>query len=562
MKKLFGAGKPKLSPEEKKELNKDRLLLVLSGAMLGISFPPFPFPLTILMFFAFIPYFYVIEKRKGLAEIGRATYITFFIFSLITLYWVGSWQKQSDPFLMIAGGVLVFFNPLLFLIPSTLFYITRKIFRPALALFLFPLFWVTYEYLYTLTDLHFPWLILGHGLAKFTAFIQAADIVGAVGLSIIVLYINIFLYKSIVNWKIRKNKALVNLTAGLLIFVIVLSYGFYRLSSFKISNKTVRVGLIQPNLNPWEKWQTGDLSKLTNLYLGLSQKAVDKGAKIIFWPETAYPVYLLDGDYQSTVDTIYKFLQKNNVYLLTGMPDVQYFFKGNKIPPGAKKANQGYYYTMYNGILLLSPHTRRIQRYGKMKLVPFGEHVPFADQIPFLSDLIKWGVGISGWNVGRDTTDFRIPYNKISKTEKTIFGKDSLSIDGVVCFESVFPYFITNFVRRGAEMISVLTNDSWYGNSSGPYQHNDISILRAVENRRSVVRAANGGISSIISPLGRVKVHSKMFTKTFIVGDVPLENTETFFTKFPLIIPILSSVISLWIFGIFILKKMKTKFNI
>ncbi|MCL5029817.1 MAG: apolipoprotein N-acyltransferase [Bacteroidetes bacterium] len=545
------------SAEEKSRLKTERTLLILSGVLLGISFPPFPFPFTILIFFALIPYFYVVEKRQTLGEKNRATYLTFFVFSVITLYWVGSWQKQADTFLMIAGGTLLFVNPLFFLIPSTLQYFVKKIFPQREVIFIFPFFWVTYEYLYMLTDLSFPWLTLGNGLAKFTAFIQIADIIGAVGLSIVIIYINIFLYKAFINYKNSRKKFAINLSTSLLIFILVLSYGLYKLSSFQITNNKIRVGLIQPNLDPWDKWNT-KLDSLTNSYLSLSQKAAVNGAKLIIWPETALPVYLLDGSNGRTLDSIYSFIKRNDVYLLTGMPDFKFYFKGDKISSDAIKSKQGNYYSIYNGIILLSPDSWKIQHYGKMKLVPFGERVPFVDKFPFLGDLIKWGVGISGWNIGRDTINFELPYN----IEENFSSKDSIHINGLVCYESIFPYFVDNFVKRGAEIIAIVTNDSWYGNSSGPYQHEDIAVLRAVENRRSVIRAANGGISCIIDPLGRIKEQSEMYTKTFLVGDVPLEFGETFFTKHSLIIPIISSVVSLWVFGFFILKKLKDKLKL
>ncbi|MHB1687747.1 MAG: apolipoprotein N-acyltransferase [Ignavibacteriaceae bacterium] len=549
-----------LSPAEKKERWKERLLLILSGALMGIAFPPFPFPFTLFLFVGLIPYFIVIEKKKTLAGINRATYLTFFVFSVITLYWVGSWQKESDPFLMIAGGTLLFFEPILFLIPSTLLYLTRKSFSNTAALFLFPIFWATYEYLYMLTDISFPWLTLGHGLAEFIPFIQIADTVGAVGLSIIVIYINIFFYKSFTSINTSKKKFIINLSAAILIYIFVLTYGFYRLENFHVSNKTIKVGLIQPNLNPWDKWNDNNLNNLTKKYLDLSQQAVNKGARLIIWPETALPVFLMDGSYGFILDSIYSFLRRNNVYLLTGMPDVKYFYPGEKVPDDAKTNEIGnVYYATYNGILLLSPDTRMIQRYGKMKLVPFGERVPFVDQLPFLGKLIRWGVGISGWNVGKDTIDFKLPDIEDSKNSISNNSKDSLSINGLICYESVFPYFVTSFVQRGAKLIAIVTNDSWYGKSSGPYQHKEIAVLRAVENRRTVVRAANGGISCIINPLGETKIESKLFTTAVVVGDAPLESSDTFFTKNPLIIPVICLAISLWIFGIFIMKKIKEK---
>ena len=530
---------------------------------MGIGFPPFPFPFCLLLFFGLIPYLYVVERRETLAEINKATYLTFFVFSVITLYWVGSWQKSADPFLMIAGGTLLFFEPLLFLIPSTLLYLSRKVFPYKNIIFLFPLFWVTYEYLYMLTDASFPWLTLGNGLAHFVVFIQIADIIGAVGLSLVVVYINIFFYKAIINYRSSRKKFIVNLTAALLIFIFILSYGIFKYSTFKVSDKTIKVGLIQPNLNPWKKWEGSNLNQLTNLYLTLSRKAVDKGAKLVVWPETALGVYLMDGNYNNLVDSIYNFVRGKNVYLLSGMPLVKYYYKGQKIPSDARESSNGdFYYTSYNGIILFSPNTWETQTYDKMKLVPFGERVPFVNVLPFLGKIIKWEVGIGSWNKGRDTTNFKIPNPNFKKEMKNSDIADSISINGLVCFESVFPYFVTNFVRKGARFITIVTNDSWYGNSSGPYQHKEIAVLRAVENRRTVIRAANGGISCIIDPVGRTKIESKFYTKTYLVGNVPLENVETFFTKYPLIIPVLSSVISLWVFGLFLLKKLKIKFNL
>jgi apolipoprotein N-acyltransferase len=552
-----------ITPEEKGKLRNEQLLLVLSGILLGVGFTPFPMPFTLLLFFGFIPYFYVIEKRHTLAEINRATYLASFVFNVITIYWVGSWQKEADTFLMISGGLLLFVNPIFFLIPSTLLYFARKVFPNRNVIFLLPFFWGAYEYLYMVTDMSFPWLTLGNGPAKFTAFIQVSDIVGVIGLSLLIIYINILFYLAFINLKKSKKKFIYYSLAVLTVFIIVLGYGFYKINTFKESGKRIKVGLIQPNLDPWEKWEGGNLNDLTASYISLSQQAVSKGAKIIVWPETALPVFLLDGSNRDILDSIYAFLKKNNVYLITGMPDIRYYLAGENMPDDAIKESQGnLYYAMYNGILLFSPDSRWIQRYGKSKLVPFGERVPFVSTFPFLGNLIKWGVGISGWNVGRDTANFSVPYRAGQSAANGFNAKDSIYINSIVCYESIYPYYVTGFVNRGAEIIAVVTNDSWYGNSSGPYQHKDISILRAVENRRTVIRAANGGISCVIDPLGRTIIQSELFTKTFLVSDVSLEDSKTFFTRYPLIIPVLCLIVSVWVLGLFMLKKIKMKLKL
>ena len=542
--------KEKLSAAERNKIRQERFLIILSGILFGISFTPFPFPFTLLLFIAFVPYFFVVTKRQSLASVNKASYLTFFVMSLVTVYWVGSWQSSADPFLMISGVVLVFFLPCVMLINSTLYYLSRKVFKKDLSLYFFPMFWVTGEYILTLTDLKFPWLTIGHGLAKFTSFIQIADIVGAFGLSFIVLCINIFIYEAIKSFKENSRSAFIQFSIAAGIFVIIVVYGFVKVLSANENEKKIKVGIIQPNIDPWNKWELGGLDQILENYFELSQQCVDEGAKLIVWPETALPIYLLSGTYEKEVNSIYSFLRKNNIALLTGMPDIRIY--NNNPPKTAKYSEAGnYHYATYNSILLLQPGSNEIQRYGKIHLVPLGEHTPFIDQLPFLGDLLKWGVGISGWNVGQDTTVFKF-------VEK----KDTIKIGGLVCYESVFPTFPNYFVDRGAEFLTVVTNDSWYGKLSGPYQHKEFSNLRAVENRKAVIRCANGGVSCLINKFGVTEIETEMFTRTHLVVNVPLNNEKTFYTENPLIIPVLSSVFGFWIFGINILMWIKKKFNL
>ncbi|MGB5289046.1 MAG: apolipoprotein N-acyltransferase [Ignavibacteriaceae bacterium] len=541
-----------VTPEEKGQRKKDWLLLILSGIVLGISFPPFPFPFTLLIFVGLIPYLLVLNNRVGLASISRATFIFGFVFSLVTVYWVGSWTSEADPYLMMSGAALILAYPCVMLIPSTLYYLAKKVFPKFDALWLFPIFWVTLEYLLTLTDLRFPWLLLGHGLAKFNLFIQGADIIGTNGLSLIVAYINVLLFKSFFEKKLNENYNLKPAIAALIIFLCLLIYGIYKNSSFKISERTVTVGIVQPDLNPWDKWKPRNLNQLLMNYLDPSEECLDEGAELILWPETALPVYAFGGSFPFVEDSIFNFINKNNVSLLTGMPDCVYYSDKAKVPEHAKYSESGdFYYTTYNAVLGLNPGSRKIQRYGKMKLVPIGERVPFVDHFAFLGEIFKWGVGITSWNVGQDTTVFKIFNNTL----------DTINVGGLVCYESVDPAFVTAFVQKGAEMITVVTNDSWYGKSSGPYQHKDFAILRAVENRRSVVRSANGGISCIINAKGEILSETELYTKTTLVGEVPLQDEKTFFTQNPLIVPVLSSVFSFWIFGMNILIWLKKKFK-
>ncbi|MBZ0198986.1 MAG: apolipoprotein N-acyltransferase [Ignavibacteriaceae bacterium] len=560
MKLKFWKNKDVLTPEQRKQRKNDRLLLTASGILLGISFPPFPFPFPLLMFAALVPYFYVIDRREKLIDINRATYLMAFVFCLITIYWVGSWQKGTDPFLLLSGGLLLFINPIFFLIPSTIYFFASKVFNKKWALFFFPLFWVTYEYAYMITDASFPWLTLGSGLSHFLAFIQIAEFIGAVGISLLVIYINYFVFTA--AFKSNGKRKTINWVIALLLIVLPIIFGYYRINTFKFSGKKVRVGVVQPNIDPWDKWGTeGDPAELVDLHLRMSKQTIDSGAALIIWPETAIPVYLMGGTYYGLTQKIYSFLNEHGVYLLTGLPDIRFYYSKEEAPSDSKYSKEAnYYYVTYNAVMLLSPYSQPLQRYGKMKLVPFGERVPFVDELPFLGDWIKWGVGLSGWNKGKDTTTFFIP--KIKTEDGNSIKYDSLRLNGLICYESIYPFLNAAFANKGEDFITVVTNDSWYGNSSGPYQHKEFSVLRAIENRKSVIRAANGGISCIIDPVGRTVKQTKMFTRDILVGDVILQRSKTFFTRHSLIIPVSASAFSIWVIGLFFLKWLKKKLKI
>lgn len=500
---------------------KNNSLAILSGILIGISFPPIPLP--ILIFFSFVPFFFLLEIKNTLGEINRISYLTFFVFNLITLYWVGSWTKEADPFLMISGVLLLFLNPAFYLIPTSIYFLSTKIISKEKSLLLFPIFWVFFEYIYSVTDLRFPWLTLGNSLPYFNQFIQIADVIGAYGLSLLILYINIFIYLSIKELRTTKKINYKYALIATLLFIIPIIYGSVKIANQKPFVNKVTVGLIQPNLNPWDKWSGGNLDQQIDLYLDLSEKAYKQGARLIIWPESALSVYLLSGNYSEQVQKIQKFVYMNNIFLMTGMPDVNFYFDLNNAPNDAKKLKSGdAAYTSYNSILLFSPITLEVQKYQKNLLVPFGEHVPFVEHFPFLGNLIRWQVGISSWNAGK---------------EQNVFDLSAIKVGGIICIESIYPDYVAKFVQKGADFIAVVTNDSWYGYSSGPFQHKEISVLRAIENRRSVVRAANGGISCVIDPFGRTLKKTNLFEKTILVASVPIYSEKTFYTKYPLLIP-------------------------
>ncbi|MCC6636473.1 MAG: apolipoprotein N-acyltransferase [Ignavibacteriaceae bacterium] len=545
------------TPDEKLALRNDRFLLILAGVLTGFAFPPIPFPVT--AFFALVPLLMVLNRREKLIDLNRAAYFYGFVTGIISLYWVGAYTVAKDPFLMAGGGLTIFANPIFFIIPTTLYYgISRfgKIGKQN-AIWFLPFFWASYEYFYMNIDLNFPWITLSNTMANFPVFFKIANVIGPLGMTVVLLFINIFIFKIWTAWKAEKkiDRFAVRLLYPFLL--IPLLYGIFSTDTTP-PKETLRVGLIQPNLDPYKKWAGGNLDEIIDNYFDLTSKAVKDGARIVMWPETALPVYLLNGQYDAQVLKIHNLVDSLNIHLMTGMPHMKIFQSSDRLPPDAKTfPDSKIRYGSYNSVLLFSPGDRVIQQYGKVKLVPFGERTPYIDQIPVLGDLLKWGVGISSWNVGQDTTVFKAVL-KTSLTEREV------KIGALVCFESVFPYYASELTNRGAEFFTVITNDSWYGNTSGPYQHKEFSTLRAIENNRAVVRAANGGISCLITADGKTISSTKMYESAVLVVDVPLQSGETVFVKTSSVFPYICYGISLfavifWIVGIIEKKRIKEK---
>ena len=297
--------------------------------------------------------------------------------------------------------------------------------------------------------------------------------------------------------------------------------------------KKLTVSVIQPNFNPWDKWSRSSRSVTDSMYRS-SKRAIPKvGVKVdlLLWPETAitYPLTLQRTMYD--LQDLYSFIDTFGVPILTGIPDREEYVVGrDSIPLDAKTSkDERLKYRDWNSALLFYKEPSgnyNYQRYHKQKLVPFGEKVPFVDAIPLLGEVFKWGVGLGSWNTGDSYDVFALPIQGSKVTQP-----DTAFISTMICYESVYPDYVREFVNRGAELITIITNDGWYGKSSGPYQHNQYAILRAIENRRWVARSANTGISSIIDDRGNIVAETELFTSASITKQIPLKSEKTFYTK-------------------------------
>lgn len=530
------------------------LLAFATGVFLSISFPPLKFG-----FFAtvgFVPLLFLIDRLENYKQLFRYSYLAFFFFNLFTLYWVGGWSKEADPFLMVGCVLLIIFHPVLFFLPMWFYMFVKRNIGGVFHLMIFPFVFVLFEYFRSVTELAFPWLTLGNTQTYFLEKIQFIEFTGVYGLSFLILVVNVLVYISlrkifenrvIFSWKVLRYLAF-----AIFIYILPDFYGFYVLKNADQKfQKKIKVGLIQPDLNPWLKWE-GTLAQQLELYIGMTKKIIEENpnVELVVYPETAITYYFLLSPYRYYFSWFKSEVDKLNVAILTGFPDAKFYDDASKAPPSSHLIKEtGQRYDAFNAMGLFLPNENRVQKYAKMILVPFGERLPYADTFHFLIEPLQWGVGISNWAKGKDTTVFEM------RTKK----EDVIKFSGVVCYESIYPSFVREFVKRGAQFLVVITNDSWYGNTSGPYQHFQYSILRAVENRRSIVRCANGGISGFIDPYGRVKKKTKFHEKTQIADVIELNDEKTFYTRHGDLLVYFSFAVFVVSFGFTVLKKFTTK---
>lgn len=502
------------------------LIGLLTGVLLALSYPPYPF--FLLAFVAFIPILSVFQlvKRKW-----WLVYFTFFIYHYATNWWISSWQKDTDPYLFVSGFAVALVHPLLFMFPfAILNFLSGKIgWRRSVAFF--PFIWVSFEWLHSLGDLAYPWLTLGYTQVYNHFWLQIVDIGGVWLASFLIVSVNVLVYFAIEDYqKLKENSKSLLLKNKFAIIAIVLfllpyPYGFVKVSKYEFSdlvkeNETVRVGIIQPNINPWRKWETDAASQVRiHKHIQDSLFAVIPNINLFVWSETAITLLDLEINAYHNFETFYQFLP-NNSALLTGFADFR-FLAPNEKPSFTTKYffnDSTKPYETYNSILLLNPN-KTYEIYHKNRLTPFGEHIPYSQILGFAKSFLEWNVGISSWAKGTEQNVLTMQTNhKICK------------IAPIICIESIYPDYCRTFVKNGAELMVIITNDAWYDYTFGPLQHYLIATVRAIENRRFIVRCANTGISGIISPTGKNLIQAPQYSQVGIAADVPILNSKTLYT--------------------------------
>ena len=364
----------------------------------------------------------------------------------------------------------------------------------AAGLLLAPATWVASEYARAHILGGFPWIPLGNAVVSLLPIAQLASVLGVYGLSwLLALLHALFAYVAMTSGRRR----LAAMISAIVLVAATSFWGAWRIRDGRLTRvgSPLRVALIQGNVPQSEKWDPSRAESILDRYLRMTRDAAARGAELIVWPESATPFYF-DEDPTSAV-RVRQLISEIRTPLLFGTDEVE---RGS--PP-----------RYYNSAFLLNETGTTAAVYRKMFLVPFGEYVPFGTLLTFVGPLVD---AVSAFSPGQRVTMLPVNGHMISTA---------------ICYEVVYPHLIRQGVLEGAELLTTITNDAWYGGTSAPFQHFDLATMRAIEQGRYLARAANTGISGIVDPYGRVNVRTPLFETTAPMAEVRFIQERTVYAR-------------------------------
>lgn len=512
-------------------------MAAFSGIMMVLSYPPFQFYL--LAFIAFVPLLWAIELKEGRPYL--LVYTAMVIYSIGTNWWIGSWQEDTDSFLYIAGIAVSLGQPLFFLVPFFIYRFIRKRLGLGNALWLFPLIWTSFEWLRSFGDFSFTWLTLGHTQIYNYYWVQIADVAGVWGISFLIISFNILILKMTFRLRDRKPEKYFSIKIfkipGILKYTILMTaiiagpYIYGRVNIDKYDHdyllatcSTIKAGIIQPNINPWKKWEVSAIDQIRiHQHIQDSLLKADGPLDACFWSETAITHLNSDFNIRHHFSFLKDWVDQSGAALLTGFVDRTLIDRSENMPVTAKPytRDSSVYILSYNSALMLSPDADSGQIYHKMELTPFSERLPYLEVFHFALGWLEWGVGISSWTMGDE-----------QKNLSFALDSERVNIAPIICIESIYPNFVRHFVIKGAEALAVITNDAWFDYTYGPEQHYLIAAMRAIECRRYLIRSANTGISGFIKPDGQTLKVLPQYTQAGASAEIPLMKYESLYLIF------------------------------
>ena len=505
-------------------LKKYQLLLVgvVGGIILTLAWPVNGFPG--LLFIGLVPFLfiedYIHRDRQRFSRFSVFFYVYpgFFLWNILTTWWI--WN--STDFGAILAWVL---NSILMSAVMAIYHLTRRKLLAGQGFLMLAFYWIAFEYFHHNWDATWPWLSLGNGFADYYKWIQWYEYTGIFGGTLWIILVNILLYIAVKNYffaRLGLRKSLLPLGAALMLIIvpIIISYSIY--NNYTEKKWPVEVVVVQPNMDPYDEQYSLPPSEVIAINLNLASQKIDSLTDFVVSPESAIQEGIWERRLQlsGSLETIKKFLAAHpHIGYVIGASTRNEFLDDEPLSPTARKFQDGPgYYDAYNTAFYIDSQGD-IEIHHKSKLTPGVEKMPFSR---LMKPLENFAINLGG-TVGSLGTD----------NERTNFVRktDNLKIAPAICYESVFGEYMAEYIRNGANLIFVITNDGWWGNTPGYKQHFDFARLRAIEARRSIAQSANTGISAFINQRGDAFQMTQWWVPTVIKQTINANNKMTFYVK-------------------------------
>lgn len=502
------------------------LLALLSAFLMWLAWPPIPYT-TPLLLVGLVPLLIALDKLmlKAEGKTGKKVFLTagltFLVWNTASIYWVYNAISAVNNAVVAAFVSLIPFGlgALLMTFAFWLYYRLSRVASKNMAYLGLLSFYVAMEYLHQSWDLAFPWMTLGNGLSGMHQLAQWYEYTGVYGGSVWILLSNILAFEAYKKFKtVAKGYTRLRPVLGWVLFILLpAGLSLIKYSQYKEKEVPVNVVAVQPNIDPYLKF--GGLSSAEQLAIltRLSDSVAQPNTEYFIWPETAIPSRVDEDRIRSDADfmTAQRFLEKyKNGTLITGIESIKFYPDQQTL--SARKYNNDYV-DVFNGAIQIE-NSANVQFYHKSKLVPGVEKMPFPTALAILAPVFEgFGGTVGGYGSQKEPGVF--------------YAYSGIGVAPVICYESIWGDWIGQAVKNGAQFIAILTNDGWWGNTSGKDQHLMYARLRAIENRRYVVRSANTGISCFINQKGDIIKQAGWWTRTALKADINLNDELTFYTR-------------------------------
>jgi len=499
---------------------KTALGLSLIGALImSLGFPPLP--TTVLVLAGFVPWLMLEDhlSDNGSKENRKNVFKYFFIgvlgWNIFTTWWV------SNSALM-AGFVAIALNSLFMSVPFVLYHIVHVRLGKWVGYLALISFWLAFEYNHLHWDISWPWLNLGNALSQYPQLIQWYEYTGAAGGTLWILISNIALFETWKAWMLRKQYY--PIFVWLMIVLLPCFWSWNIFTNYQEKGELHDFVAVQPNWEPhYEKFDVPERVQLSR-FIELSKAILDTSVELIVYPETSFESVNTRAIYSDrNIQWLTRMVNDYpNLSLLAGIGSYRIFDGDTPQSKNTRERVMGngqtIYYDSHNSAIQITSGQDSIPIYFKSKFVPGAEIFPYRKLLFFLKPLVdKLGGSIYGLTPQERRTPF--VHNKIVTAP-------------IICYESVYPEYCTGYVKEGANVFAIMTNDGWWDNTIGHTQHMLIGAMRAIENRRSIVRSANSGTSAFIDQRGIIHQATEYAQKDAIRAKLHCNTEWTFFVKY------------------------------